>query len=434
MKKNELKTEFLLFGLVVLTVIAVIFREAILGTVLVIDPRGDYNHTFSNGVLLGGNTTSEWLSEDQSRWRCSLDKGDYAYPFCGHEIYLNNSFKQGIDLSGFRTIKIWLKYQGPGRTIRIFLRTYSDAYSNENDLKSTKFNALEFEKNLISDGVLEVNLADFSVADWWLLERRIPFKHSYTDFSNVVIFEIQTGSGSFAGEHVFELDRVEFRRQLIPAETWYLAIIVTWIAVILIFLFYRISLLKREISKKNDKNKKLQELYDILDKRANEMELRSKTDPLTGVFNRKGVEDSLKAALDDWHNFGSRLSIVFLDIDHFKEINDTFGHSVGDEVLIKLSALVNDNIRAEDWFARWGGEEFLLVCRNAELIEAVGIAEKLRGLIEMQDIRAKLSVTASFGVASIQKGESLKDLFRRADEALYQAKQMGRNTVVSSSA
>jgi diguanylate cyclase (GGDEF)-like protein len=429
-----IKTEKKLFALVIASILAVGLRPWILVSSYVIDPRGNHTQRIYDDLLNGGSSEVQWVDQERDRWRCIIKDG-FDYPYCGHELYLNNSLLEGVDLSQYSRMRIGLRYQGPGKTVRVFLRNYDPAYSHNDDLKSTKYNAIEFEKELLDEnGYLELSLDDFSVADWWLQMHSIPLRHSYSDFKNIVIFEVQTGSGMNIGTHEFQLDRIEFERQIISTETWYLLIIVTWILSILAMLGHRIFSLKRELNRRRQKESELTQLNTLLDKQAKNMEMKAMRDPLTGAFNREGVEESLVEALNEWHNHGKRLSIILLDIDHFKQMNDTFGHAIGDKVLVEITALVTRNIRAVDKFARWGGEEFLLVCRDSELSETQILGEKLRLLIEQHTFCEQARVTASFGVATIGSGESLESLFKRADEALYQAKSLGRNRVQVSSA
>jgi diguanylate cyclase (GGDEF)-like protein len=160
------------------------------------------------------------------------------------------------------------------------------------------------------------------------------------------------------------------------------------------------------------------------------LEEKSKTDSLTGAFNREGIEEIIKLGLWEWRSHRKPLSIVMLDIDFFKRINDTYGHAVGDHVLSTLSNLVQDYVRTDDLFARWGGEEFVLVCRNTRVEQAAIIAEKLRELIECHEFEENLRVTVSMGVATLSAIEPLEQLFKSADDALYDAKEQGRNRVV----
>ena len=122
------------------------------------------------------------------------------------------------------------------------------------------------------------------------------------------------------------------------------------------------------------------------------------------------------------------MSLVMFDLDHFKMINDTYGHSAGDVVLSSLSGLVKGHIRASDSLGRWGGEEFMLLLPEKRLGAAVGVAEKLRTLIEEQKNEAT-NVTASFGVAEFRAGDTIETIYDRADNAMYKAKNNGRNRV-----
>jgi len=118
-----------------------------------------------------------------------------------------------------------------------------------------------------------------------------------------------------------------------------------------------------------------------------------------------------------------------LDIDRFKEINDAFGHQAGDTVLSELTDLVKENIRNNDFFARFGGEEFMIIVQTPKLKKAVELAEKLRSTIEMHDFTLKINVTCSFGVTSNEQDDTNGSIIYRADTALYKAKENGRNRV-----
>jgi diguanylate cyclase (GGDEF)-like protein len=118
------------------------------------------------------------------------------------------------------------------------------------------------------------------------------------------------------------------------------------------------------------------------------------------------------------------------DIDHFKEINDGYGHAVGDEVLVELSGLVRRNIRSADLFARWGGEEFMVLLPHTDLGGAASMAEKLRESVETHSFPGVARVTCSFGVAGFTEIDDATVILKRVDDALYEAKETGRNRVV----
>ncbi len=125
------------------------------------------------------------------------------------------------------------------------------------------------------------------------------------------------------------------------------------------------------------------------------------------------------------HFFG----IIILDVDHFKEVNDTHGHHVGDQVLVDMADLLKSNVRTTDTLGRWGGEEFLIICPEADEAGTANLAENLRNAIASHKFPVVQSKTASFGVTIHQQGESIKSVIARADKALYVAKNSGRNRV-----
>lgn len=151
------------------------------------------------------------------------------------------------------------------------------------------------------------------------------------------------------------------------------------------------------------------------------------TDPLTKALNRR----SFLTLLGQRMAAGGTLSLIMFDIDHFKSINDTYGHDAGDHVLRELAALVRESIRESDAFARWGGEEFMVMLPSSDLSRAREAAERLREAISQTKFTdVPRQVTSSFGVALRNPGETPDDLIKRADEALYEAKETGRNKVV----
>jgi diguanylate cyclase (GGDEF)-like protein len=155
----------------------------------------------------------------------------------------------------------------------------------------------------------------------------------------------------------------------------------------------------------------------------------AQTDELTGLMNRRGIEDMLDDALAI-HGDMPELSIMIIDIDHFKHVNDQFGHLVGDEVLVAFAELIRSNLVGEMTAARWGGEEFMIICRNGDIERVAAYAETLRKTIETHQFVTKEVITASFGVATVQDvNDGKRPLIQRADQALYQAKSNGRNCV-----
>ena len=162
-----------------------------------------------------------------------------------------------------------------------------------------------------------------------------------------------------------------------------------------------------------------------------ELEKLAETDPLTSVFNRRKFKEMLQYEMERNHRYQISLSLIMCDIDHFKRINDRFGHDVGDKALKAFSKKITDNIRDVDIFARWGGEEFMILMPNATAENANLVAEKLRKLIETTDIEDIDFFTASFGVTGFKASDTIDSFIKRADDALYKAKEDGRNRVVA---
>jgi diguanylate cyclase (GGDEF)-like protein len=135
----------------------------------------------------------------------------------------------------------------------------------------------------------------------------------------------------------------------------------------------------------------------------------------------------LDAELQRTIRYKTDLSLIMFDLDHFKQVNDRFGHATGDHVLQEIARLVSDNIRCHDVLCRLGGEEFILLVPKNNRVQALEFAEKLRGLIETYDFGDSLRITASFGVTQFMDKDCLEGFTDRVDKALYQAKERGRN-------
>jgi diguanylate cyclase (GGDEF)-like protein len=164
-----------------------------------------------------------------------------------------------------------------------------------------------------------------------------------------------------------------------------------------------------------------------------EVDKRSRTDPLTGLWNRHHFGEQLQRCLDEADRFGQPVSLVLVDIDHFKRVNDTWGHQAGDSVLKQLTRILQDGVRSVDICVRYGGEEVAMLLTKTDSEHAVEVAQRLRKRIEAHTFRhggAEIAVTASFGVATYPETVKVRDqLFPASDKALYIAKHEGRNRV-----
>lgn len=159
-------------------------------------------------------------------------------------------------------------------------------------------------------------------------------------------------------------------------------------------------------------------------------------DPLTKVHNRKAFDDGLLRSISQAADSGQPLSLMLIDIDHFKRFNDTWGHQTGDQVLRLVAMTVKSNIKGKDLAARYGGEEFGAILPDTDLDSAIRVADNIRRAIQAKELLKRSTneklgrVTASFGVAMLRPDDSASSLIERADRCLYAAKRAGRNTVV----
>ena len=156
------------------------------------------------------------------------------------------------------------------------------------------------------------------------------------------------------------------------------------------------------------------------------MQLATK-DPLTGAGNRRGLDSKLNDVVNSHRRSAASASMLLLDLDHFKKVNDLHGHAVGDQILKRITEIINFRIRVTDSLYRVGGEEFVVVLEGQNLERAAHLAEQLRLLVQANELAPDQLVTISLGVAELRGEETTLDWMHRADEALYQAKNSGRN-------
>lgn len=152
-------------------------------------------------------------------------------------------------------------------------------------------------------------------------------------------------------------------------------------------------------------------------------------DPLTGAGNRRALEFKLDEVISSFERSGSPTSVIVMDLDHFKSVNDVHGHAAGDQILCEIVSIVNLRTRLNDSLFRVGGEEFVLIADGQDLGDASHLAEQLRTLVEVNELVPDSAVTISLGVAELRNGESHEAWLSRADDALYQAKRDGRNVM-----
>ena len=389
----------------------------------------DFSAHLYSDASQGGQSQVGWLDQTTQSWQCTL-RDTHLTPFCSMQLDVLSVEGHGIDLSPYQTMTIWLNYQGDGDYLRVYLRNRNPQYFVMSDITSTKYNVVEVPVEQIANG-LTIDMQNIDVADWWLSSRKIPLHLSRPEFNDVIFIEIQTGSQSRDGMHQLQLDKIVWQGPLITQAALYKIIIVVWIICIFSVLVYRLVMLNMRLKNNQRYQQELISINEFLNLKNKKFEDLAKTDQLTGLLNRLGIRDALYEGLNNWKSLRQPFSFILIDIDHFKQVNDTYGHDTGDKILQEMAQQLQKNIRQTDYLARWGGEEFLLVCPNTTLQEAERLAELLRERVEQLTFEGVGHITASFGVSCMSDAD-LNKLFKHADDALYEAKKHGRNRVVSS--
>jgi diguanylate cyclase (GGDEF)-like protein/hemerythrin-like metal-binding protein len=220
-----------------------------------------------------------------------------------------------------------------------------------------------------------------------------------------------------------DLSTVTWKRSTALGTSRFLGILVTLLVAVAVVVAF--AVLQRQLDAEADQSRRRKEA----EGRARDATRRADTDALTGVANRQAFDEAIGREVARARRFRQPLAVVLLDLDHFKQVNDRHGHAGGDQVLVGAAHLFAERVRESDLVARWGGEEFAVVTPMTDAAGAVRLAEKLRGLLEVEPHGRVGPVTASFGVAELRADDTVQTMLRRADAALYEAKAAGRNLV-----
>ena len=167
----------------------------------------------------------------------------------------------------------------------------------------------------------------------------------------------------------------------------------------------------------------------MIEEQNRELIKLSSTDALTNLYNRRHIDKSLEEVHTEAENSGTTYSVILADIDYFKKINDDYGHTTGDKILVEATAIFKDIVGERHLLGRWGGEEFMILCKNLDLATAYKLAEIMREAMEKNCFSVEKKITCSFGVSVYTEGMAAHEVVRNADEALYNSKEKGRNLV-----
>lgn len=375
----------------------------------------------------GGGTALNWTDRRREGFTCALLQGT-GVRFCGMNVQLGDGAQQGIDFSDYTKLRLEVEYKGPAEKFRVY---YRNGIRDPN-INDSKYHEVDVPVRKGSY-IYEIPFDAFEVASWWIELRQVQdlLEHRQPSRDNIVHIGFDVGTPMAVGQHFFHATNFSMVAPWLGKSQrvwWAIGSLVYFALTGLLYNFFR---LRMELKERHDEMfgllKKLQEA----DTESAHFKRLSMYDPLTGLLNRRAAQD----VVDEFaqHNSLTGTALVVMDIDHFKLVNDNHGHDVGDEVLKRVSAVVQHAVREGDAAVRWGGEEVVIICPKTNIDGAMRVAEKLRAEIKhLRFSEEGLVVTASFGVASIRHGESFSQALGRADEALYEAKNNGRDQVRSS--
>ncbi|MBD1573831.1 GGDEF domain-containing protein [Vibrio sp. S17_S38] len=399
---------------------------------LLITPE-KYVYSVATDQALGGRSLASIHSEkDTTTMFCELNNSEnYRWPYCELTIHLSDNIKNGLDLSLYSSVILDVDYRGPesgSQKIRVNLRNFEEDIFNPDDNNTIKYNGIEYAPGL-HQGARIVDFGKFQVLTWWLFDYNIDLEHSGVKLNNVPFLQIATDSGSEAGLHQITINKIMFIGNYIRRSTFAFILLFTWIVGAIFLFVYQRTSARVEIEKMEARTKSLALMNQRLSLRCNEIEEMATKDQLTGAVNRHGIKDWLDNIARRVRWGLDSVSIIYVDLDNFKFINDQFGHQVGDEILRQFVDLTRSELRDSDNLVRWGGEEFIIFCSGSNIHIAARIAERIRMTIENHQWEMAVKLTCSFGVTELVAGERVTEMIARADEALYQAKNNGRNRV-----
>ncbi len=414
----NVKFEMALLCLLLLTASAVIWQDQILLRTTRFTPANtaSSSHLVFSDADTDGHTVVR--ATGPLAWTCDLRAGN-AYPYCGYELFFDRKKGvHGLDLTHLRSLAITLTYHGKATSYRVFLKNFDPRYSHVTDDDTAKY--LGVEANTTPGKMQRMAFVpeDFRVADWWLRKYKLAPQFGRPQFDNITSMVIETGSEAPLGPHAFQIRQIEVKTAIMSEAQWFSLLLGIWIMMIVVYLGYRFGNLRRALRERRT----LEALA------LREAQAAANHDHLTKILNRRGVTERFTDLRKDRRE--AAMTVILIDIDHFKALNDSYGHDYGDQVLTEIAGVISRNVRGADLVARWGGEEFVVVCAGIDRRGAQRVSEKIRECIESYDFGDCGQITASFGIHWSNAPEAeLPQLVALADIALYAAKAGGRNCV-----
>ena len=387
--------------------------------------------------------TAQWVNEATNTWECNfLPEHSYG---CGYDYSWHNPHYEGINIAPYDAIELDILYEGVGPHLRLYTRGFNSQYSDVNQPENNKHMFVIFHVDELTSGPIRIDLTELRVSKWWLIERNIHRQWASPELDNITSLGIDIIEH---GYHKLTIKNITLVGRWVNTPNLLFTIIVFWMLVFLLEGLFKFFLTLRAHSISRQEEFELLEKQKHLELEKIQLKRLADQDPLTLIHNRSGflsqANDMLMSAAPS-RTFG----LMIMDLDHFKSINDTYGHDIGDLVLKTFANTHKMAMRSCDLLARWGGEEFVLLCEIKATKDLPALSERIRKRTEdiTIDSHPKIRATISIGTTFYQppktglgrKGEAvdaqadliqeINNAIKRADNALYRAKRSGRNRV-----
>lgn len=404
----------LLLGIVFLCIlIAILDPEKVLQ---VYPYPGAVAHPYADSVEPGGTSSIAWIDRRNSLYECDVGYG-LQYPYCGLVIkykhpqsvnydlvdYFELDDATTIDLSDYDGVYISVEYAGPNTALYFFMRSANALPQNSQEYNSLPYLHVDFQ----AGKDVFVEFSRVQVARWWIDKFDPQQRLRQPTFDKIYELGVELPALPVEGKHRIKLSGIVAKKSYM-SQTQLVLVSSGMICIGVLVLLIQILLNHFSVR---------------YSKEAETLRTTMVVDPLTKCLNRLGLETAVKGVFP--LSASSNVYVMVLDLDHFKRINDTLGHAAGDEVLRKASAVLSQQLRSDDVFGRWGGEEFIIITRiHRDDLENM-VSRLMRSLQEIE-IDEVFPVTMSVGVTEAKIGEPFDEAFKRADEAMYKVKQAGR--------
>ncbi|GBK99622.1 response regulator [Vibrio harveyi] len=394
-----------------------------------------FNIHVTNDAIAGGLSESDITYQNHSlTLNCDLKESKYAWPYCGISVYTDvKEATKGLDLSSYHTVRLKIRYeaagdgQSPSKNLRLYLRNFNSAYSIPTDEYTIKYNGMQFSPSDFSE-IIEIPIKNLQVMTWWLNDNDVAIEHSAPEFSNITRIDLATGAGAALGKHKIVIDKIEFEGAYVQQSTLLFVLLFSWMALGLAFSLHEMRKNKMAYNKAKKRHRHLEKVNNTLRAQNYEFAELAHRDALTGAMNRHAVQSWLEQQARQVRWGHDSFSILYMDLDKFKRVNDKYGHQMGDDILREFVMVISSSIQPEDRLVRWGGEEFVVFCPDTNVEQAVKKAEVIRQNVESHLWVHGEPLTCSIGVAQMQN-ERVSETMARADEVLYLAKRNGRNRI-----